>query len=571
MSTFHRKLRQILLKGGAVEEGALDASIIQAEQESRPLTELLIKQGLAKPKELLGLIAREIGLTPLDLTHVTADPDVAEFFSEELAKKYVVCPLSKIGPCLTVAMPDPFDVVKVDQLKLETKSEIRPVVALEEAVREAITRTYGPGSNRMEELLEGMSEGDVEVKAQLADADAANAHDISDSAEGSPAVKLVNMMVFQAIREKASDIHIEPFEKELRVRFRQDGMLKEVLMPPKNMAHAILSRIKIMAGLDIAERRKPQDGKFQVKVEGRQIDFRVSTLPVVHGEKAVMRILDQSNLALQLDTLGFEPKCLEDYAKAIKAPYGMILITGPTGSGKSTTLYSAINAIHHPHVNIVTVEDPVEYQIYGVNQVPVNNKREMTFAAGLRAILRQDPNIILIGEIRDKETIEIATNAALTGHLVLSTLHTNDAASTITRMMDMGLDAFMVSSSVLLICAQRLCRRLCEQCKQPVQIPDERLVTLGYKLEDMTGVQFFAPTTDGCGRCARGYKGRFALLETMPFTESIKRMVVSGKPIQEIKKQAIAEGMITLRNCALLNAMRGKTSLEEVARVTLAD
>jgi type IV pilus assembly protein PilB len=571
MSTFHRKLRQILLKGGAVEEAALDASITQAEQESRPLTELLIKQGLAKPKELLGLIAREIGLTPLDLGHVTADPEVTEFFSEELARKYVVCPLSKIGPCLTVAMPDPFDVVKIDQLRLETRSEIRTVVALEESVLEAITRTYGPGSNRMEELLEGMSEDDVKIKEGTADHDAANQHDISDSAEGSPAVKLVNMMVFQAIRDKASDIHVEPFEKELRVRFRQDGMLKEVLMPPKQMAHAILSRIKIMAGLDIAERRKPQDGKFQVKVEGRQIDFRVSTLPVVHGEKAVMRILDQTNLALQLDTLGFEPKCLEDYSKAIKAPYGMILITGPTGSGKSTTLYSAINAIHQPHVNIVTVEDPVEYQIFGVNQVPVNPKRELTFAAALRSILRQDPNVILIGEIRDKETIEIATKAALTGHLVLSTLHTNDAASTITRMMDMGLDAFMVSSSVLLICAQRLCRKLCDHCKQPAQIPEERLITLGYKPEQTSGVQFFTPTAEGCGRCARGYKGRFALLETMPFSESIKRMVVAGKPIQEIKKQAIAEGMITLRNCALLNAMRGKTSLEEVARVTLAD
>jgi type IV pilus assembly protein PilB len=348
-------------------------------------------------------------------------------------------------------------------------------------------------------------------------------------------------------------------------------MLKEVLQPPKAMATAIISRIKIMCGLDIAERRKPQDGKFQVKVEGRQIDFRVSTLPVVHGEKAVLRILDQSNLALQLDTLGFEPKCLEDYAKAIKSPYGMILITGPTGSGKSTTLYSAINAIHTPHVNIVTVEDPVEYQIHGVNQVPVNPKREMTFAAGLRAILRQDPNIILIGEIRDKETIEIAVKAALTGHLVLSTLHTNDAPSTITRMVDMGLDSFMVSSSVLLICAQRLARKLCEQCKQPAQIPPERLLSLGMREEEIEKATMFGPNPEGCGRCSKGYKGRFALLETLPFTEPIKRLVVQDKPILEVKKQAVEEGMITLRRAALLNAARGKTSMEEVVRVTLAD
>jgi len=569
MSTFHRKLRQILLKLGAVEEAAFDQAVAQAEQDSgRSLTEILVKQGLFQPKELLGLIAREIGLPPLDVSRVTPDPDAKEWFPEDLAKKYVVCPLTKIGTCITVAMPDPFDVVKVDQLRLETHADIRPVVALEESVKEAIQRAYGPGVSKMAEFLEGMNDDEVQVKASE---QAEVAHDITDLAEGSPAVKLVNVMVHQAIRDRASDIHIEPFEKEVRVRFRQDGMLKEVLQPPKAMATAIISRIKIMCGLDIAERRKPQDGKFQVKVEGRQIDFRVSTLPVVHGEKAVLRILDQSNLALQLDTLGFEPKCLEDYRRCIKAPYGMILITGPTGSGKSTTLYSAINEIHTPNVNIVTVEDPVEYQIHGVNQVPVNPKREMTFAAGLRAILRQDPNIILIGEIRDKETIEIAVKAALTGHLVLSTLHTNDAASTITRMVDMGLDSFMVSSSVLLICAQRLCRKLCEQCKQPVQIPAERLLSLGMTEEEIAQATLFGPTSEGCARCAKGYKGRFALLESMLFTEPIKRMVVQEKPVMEIKKQGIEEGMITLRRAALLNAMRGKTSMEEVVRVTLAD
>ncbi len=568
MSTFHRKLRQILLKGGAVEEAAFDQAAAQATQDHRSITETLIKQGLAKPKELLGLIACEIGLTPLDLTHVMPDVEAKEWFPEELAKKYVVCPISRIGSCITVAMPDPFDVVKVDQLRLETHSDVRPVVALEEAVRDAIQRCYGAGTSQMAELLEGMHEDEVELKAQESED---TAHDISELAEGSPAVKLVNAMVYQAIREKASDIHIEPFEKELRVRFRLDGMLKEVLQPPRAMAQAVLSRIKIMAGLDIAERRKPQDGKFQVKVEGRAIDFRVSTLPVVHGEKAVLRILDQGNLALQLETLGFEPKCLEDYRRSIKSPYGMILITGPTGSGKSTTLYSAINEIHTPNVNIVTVEDPVEYQIHGVNQVPVNPKREMTFAAALRSILRQDPNIILIGEIRDKETIEIAVKAALTGHLVLSTLHTNDAATTITRMVDMGLDSFMVSSSVLLICAQRLCRRLCEQCKQPVKIPIERTMSLGMTEAEAESATLFSPMADGCTRCSKGYKGRFAVLESLPFSETIKRMVVLDKPILEIKKQAIDEGMITLRRAALLNAARGKTSLEEVVRVTLAD
>ena len=568
MSTFHRKLRQILLKVGAVEEAAFDAASALAEQENRAITEILIKQGLAKPKDLLGLIARDIGLPPIDVSRVNPDPDAKEWFPEELARKFIVCPISKIGPCITVAMPDPFDVVKVDQIRLETHADIRPVVALEEMVRDAIQRCYGAGVSQMTELLEGMNDDDVEVAATKS---SETTHDITDVNEGSPAVKLVNMMVYQAIRDKASDIHIEPFEKEIRVRFRQDGMLKEVLQPPKQMATAILSRIKIMCGLDIAERRKPQDGKFQVKVEGRQIDFRVSTLPVVHGEKAVLRILDQSNLALQLDSLGFEPKCLDDYRRCIKSPYGMILITGPTGSGKSTTLYSALTEIHTPHVNIVTVEDPVEYQIHGVNQVPVNPKREMTFAAALRAILRQDPNVILVGEIRDKETIEIAVKAALTGHLVLSTLHTNDAASTITRMVDMGLDSFMVSSSVLLICAQRLARKLCEQCRQPALIPIERLMSHGMTQEEAEKATMFSPTPEGCGRCAKGYKGRFALLESLSFTETIKRMVVQCKPVQEIKKQAIEEGMITLRRAAILNAMRGKTSLEEVVRVTLPD
>ncbi len=567
MSTFHRKLRQILLKGGAVTEAAFDQAATQCEQDpQRSITEVLVKQGVAKSKDLLGLIAKEIGLTPLDLGHVTPDVDAKEWFSEELAKKHGVCPLSKIGNCITVAMSDPFDVVKIDQLRLETKSDVRPVVALEESVKEAIQRCYGPGTSEMAELLEGMHDDEVEVKANESET---NSHDITSETESAPAVKLVNAVVYQAIREKASDIHIEPFEKEVRIRFRQDGMLKEVLSPPKQMATAIVSRIKIMAGMDIAERRKPQDGKFQVKVEGRQIDFRVSVLPVVHGEKVVLRILDQSNLALQLESLGFEPKCLEDYRKSIRAPYGMILITGPTGSGKSTTLYSALGEIHSPHVNIVTVEDPVEYQIHGVNQVPVNPKREMTFAAALRSILRQDPNIILIGEIRDKETIEIATKAALTGHLVLSTLHTNDAVSTITRMIDMGLDAFMVSSSVLLICAQRLCRKLCEQCKQPVQVPSERLVSMGATAEEAKVATLFGPNAEGCGRCSKGYKGRFAVLETLLFTETIKRLVVQSRPLQEITEAAIAEGMVTLRRAAMLNAMRGKTSLEEVVRITL--
>ena len=338
------------------------------------------------------------------------------------------------------------------------------------------------------------------------------------------------------------------------------------------MQNAMVSRLKIMAKLDIAEKRKPQDGKFQMRLGNKKIDFRVSTLPVVWGEKVVLRILDSSNLSLDINELGFEDKCMEDYLWACDQPYGMILVTGPTGSGKSTTLYSAIAHIHEPEINIVTVEDPVEYTMEGINQVPISNARGLTFAAALRSILRQDPDVILLGEIRDKETIEIATKAALTGHLVLSTLHTNDAPSTITRMVDMGLDPFMVASSTLVICAQRLAKRLCSVCKEPYEIPKERLIELGLEESDFEKEEVHTHRPKGCGKCANGYKGRFALLETLRLTEPIKRLVIDGASVMELKKYAIQEeGMVTLRRAGLLNALRGVTSVEEVLRCTMAD
>ena len=514
------------------------------------------------------LISQEIGYPALDLARLTPDEDIRDQFPMEMTQKYGVCPISKIGTCLTVAMPDPFDIVKIDQLRLEARAEIRPVVALESAVKEALARLYATGVSELETLLEGINDDEVELNESRDEDTTLNIDEMKD---GSPAVKLVNMMVYQGIRDKASDIHIEPFEKVIRVRFRTDGVLREVLSPPKNLQSAIVSRIKIMAGLDIAERRKPQDGKFQVKVEGRAVDFRVSTLPMVHGEKTVLRILDGGNLALNLDSLGFEEQALTNFRYSIKQPYGMILITGPTGSGKSTTLYSALKEIYSPDTNFVTVEDPVEYQFEGINQVPVNPKRELTFSAALRSILRQDPDVIMIGEIRDRETIEIAVKAALTGHLVLSTLHTNDAASAVTRMVDMGLDPFLVSSSVLLICAQRLARKLCDNCKVPVEVPEERLKALGFRDEDLKEKLELFGASEGCGRCSNGYKGRFALLETMRMSDSIRRAVVEGASALALKAQALEEGMITLRRAALLNAGRGKTSLEEVARVTLDD
>jgi type IV pilus assembly protein PilB len=570
MSTFNRRLKQILAKSGSVPFDKLEEAFQTAETQKVSLVEMLGHSGLVESSTVLGLISREIGFPPIDLHRLTPDEDIDQVFPAELARKYGVCPISKIGPCLTVAMPDPFDIVKIDQLRLETRCEIRPVVALDVHVADLLRKIYDRGVSEMASLLEGMHEDEVELKASEFEDD--NTLDIQEMSEGSPAVKLVNLLIYQGIRDRASDIHIEPFEKTIRVRYRLDGVCKEVLSPPKNLQSAIVSRIKIMAGLDIAERRKPQDGKFQVKVEGRQVDFRVSTLPMVHGEKAVLRILDAGNLALNLDSLGFEPSALTDYRGAISQPYGMILITGPTGSGKSTTLYSALKEIYSPEINFVTVEDPVEYQLEGINQVPVNPKRELTFAAALRSILRQDPDVIMIGEIRDRETIEIAVKAALTGHLVLSTLHTNDAASAVTRMVDMGLDPFLVSSSVLLICAQRLARKLCDQCKQPVDVPRDRLLNMGFREEDFEEeFQLYRPGEKGCSRCANGYKGRFALLETLPMQDSLRRAIVEGASAIRIKDIGIENGMISLRRAAILNARRGKTSLEEVMRVTIGD
>jgi type IV pilus assembly protein PilB len=415
-----------------------------------------------------------------------------------------------------------------------------------------------------------MGETDLEIR-EGDSLDELDLEQLVEAGDDSPVVKFVNLVIYQGIKDKVSDIHVEPFERVVRVRFRADGNCYEAFKPPKALHNSIVSRVKIMCGLDIAERRKPQDGKFQIRVEGRQIDFRVSVLPTVHGEKVVMRILDGGNLALSLDTLGFEPQSLNDFREAIQASYGMILVTGPTGSGKSTTLYSAVKEILTDEMNFVTVEDPVEYQVFGVNQVQVSEKRGLTFAGALRSILRQDPDVIMIGEIRDTETIEIAIKAALTGHLVLSTLHTNDAPATISRMIDMGVDPFMVSSATLLVSAQRLARRLCKHCKVPMERPPaERLLAVGFTEEEASKAELMKPV--GCSRCKSGYAGRFALLETMPLNEDLQRMIIEGKSALDLKNRSIVQHkMITLRRCGILNALRGVTSVEEILRVTMPD
>ncbi len=571
MVSFNRRIVRILEETGLVEMETLAAASQVAKSGEKSVTEYLLEKKLMEGGQLLGVLADHLGVPPIDLDRIKVDEDTLEAFPIERARESGCVPIAKTGNILTLAVSNPFDVVQQDDLRLATGCDLRLALALEPTIQDSIDRIYASDNGgNLADILDEAEDPEMllrekkELDDEVVDLGA-------DAADGdAPVIKLVNLIIYNAIKASASDIHIEPFDKRVIIRYRVDGGLEVAMEPPKRMQRAIASRIKIMSSLDIAEKRKPQDGKFQVRAEGRQIDFRVSTLPTVHGEKIVMRILDAGNLALSLDKLGFEDKALNDFREAISSPYGMILVTGPTGSGKTTTLYSAVTEIMSPEDNFVTVEDPVEYQVEGINQVQVNVKSGLTFAAALRSILRQDPDTVMIGEIRDPETIDIAIKAALTGHLVLSTLHTNDAASTITRMVDMGVDPFMVVSATLLVSAQRLVRRLCTRCREPIDVKPAKLRSLGYTDDEVKGgIELHRAV--GCSRCAGGYAGRFALLETLPITEAIKRMVIDGHSAIEIRNKALEEGMISLRRAALANATRGNTSIEEVLRVTLGE
>jgi type IV pilus assembly protein PilB len=559
------KIQRLLVDAGLVS----GEDWKRAQEKGGSVIESLLSSGTLEENAFLEAIGRAASVPPIDISRITPDPMAIECLPQETCTEYGLLPLSKNGDVLTIAVSDPFDVLRLDDLKRRAGCQIRQVISQPAAIKRAIEKVFQTGAKEVESLLDEVKVGgelDVKVDAKTEDLDLAGA--ISEDA---PAVKLVNMIILQALKEKASDIHIEPGDKTLRVRVRIDGNMKLVMTPPKVILNAMISRLKIMAQLDIAERFQPQDGKFQIRYEGRSIDFRLSILPVVGGEKAVMRILDGGSLALKLEQMGYETRSLEDIRKAISASYGMMLVTGPTGSGKSTTLYSCVHEVATPDVNVVTVEDPVEYRMDGINQVPVNPKRGLTFAGALRSILRQDPDVILVGEIRDTETADIAIKAALTGHLVLSTLHTNDAPSTITRLMDMGVDPFMVSSSLLCIGAQRLARKLCEGCRKPIDLPENELLAVGYTKEEISSVKLFQPNATGCGRCNAGYRGRFAILETLYLDDTLKRMVVERRSSLELKAEAVRQGMVTLRRVGLMNAMRARTSLEEVLRVTMED
>jgi type IV pilus assembly protein PilB len=568
MAKVSPKIKRLLVAEGLV---ALESWESAARGDQDPIKALL-GSGELSEGSLLEVMGRSAGVPPVDLRRVKPDSTAVDSVSPDLCRQRSFLPISKNGDVLTIAVSDPFDVLLFDDLKRLTHCSVRTLFAHSVMIAAALDEVLDGGKGKVDQLVSDASgDSELEVKEE-SDAETQDIEKSSDKAgEDAPAVKLANAIVLGALKAKASDIHIEPGEKTGRVRYRVDGRLRQIMSPPKSILPALTSRLKILASLDIAERHKPQDGKFRIRFQGRNIDFRLSILPVVGGEKSVIRILDTGSMAMKLETMGYEPKAYQDIKAAIDSPYGMLLVTGPTGSGKSTTLYSCVQAVATPEVNVTTVEDPVEYRMDGIAQVPVNPKRGTTFAGALRSILRQDPDIVLVGEIRDRETADIAVKAALTGHLVLSTLHTNDAAATITRLVDMGIDPFMVSSSLLCVVAQRLGRKLCEQCKIAVEDPVEgELRAHGFVDEDFKrGFQLFEANREGCPRCTGGYKGRFPIVETMPMTQDLRRMIVEGESKDKLKDRAVAEGMLTLRRVALLNAMRGVTSIQEVLRVTL--
>ena len=571
---FYQRIRKVLLKHGVLEEPKADEAAALADKENKGFVDILVEREMIDEMGYLSAISLETNIPPVDVEKVPSSEEALQAINEELAGYYCVLPLSKIGNVLTLAVGNPFDILRLDDVRTLTNCDLRPLVSCGPVGRRAIQKAYHPETQEVTPevaaAISGVDDSMLEVKAPAQDVIDLSA--AMKEGEGSPIIKIVNTLVAQALREGASDIHIEAYERGTIVRFRNDGVLKDVAAPPKSMHNAILSRIKVMSQLDVAERRIPQDGKFQVRFEGRQVDFRVSILPCVHGEKAVVRLLDSSKLNLGISQLGYEPAAEDAFRRSLGASYGMVLLTGPTGSGKSTTLYASLREVLDPEENVVTIEDPVEYQLEGVIQTPVNVKAGLTFATALRSVLRQDPDIIMVGEIRDSETADIAVKAAVTGHLVLSTLHTNDAASAITRLTDMGVDAFMVASSVVLVAAQRLCRRLCENCKVPMDAipPKDQLLRMGFLEEDMDKIEGLRRPS-GCAACAGGYRGRFAIIEALEVDNEMRKMVIAERPAQDIKRYALAQGMLTLRRTGLLNAMRGKTSLEEVLRMTMGD
>jgi len=563
------RLGELLVREKLISLQQLRQAQDEQKKTGQNLGYALARLGYVNDEEITNFLSNQYRLPAINLDEYEIDPEVLKIVSKEVCFKHGIVPVSRSGSSLIVAMSDPTNLHAIDDIKFLSGYNVEPVVASETSITAAVERYYNAGPS-YEEVLEDFQLEDDDIDFG-ADADAANTMELEKASEDAPVVRLVNVLLLNAIKKRVSDIHVEPYEKRLRVRYRVDGVLQEEMSPPLKLKNALISRLKIMSQLDIAERRLPQDGRIKLKLgKGREMDFRVSVLPTMWGEKVVLRLLDKSNLQLDMTKLGFDPKPMADFQWAIDQPWGMVLVTGPTGSGKTTTLYSALSSLNQPGVNISTAEDPVEYNLHGINQCQMHEEIGLNFAAALRAFLRQDPDTIMVGEIRDFETAEIAVKAALTGHMVLSTLHTNDAPATISRLLNMGVEPFLITASVNLVLAQRLARRVCAECKTEADVDKQVLLDLGATPEQAEGAKVMKGR--GCPACNNsGYRGRVALYEVMRFTDTLKEKVLEGASTAELKMAAIRGGMCSLRMSGILKILEGVTTPEEVGRVTMAD
>jgi type IV pilus assembly protein PilB len=576
VKSFGERIADALMADGLIHPKQVEELLELQKQKGTRLIKLIAEKGLVSDQDMTVSMGRVLNVPPINLSRLAIPSDVAEIVPRDMAHNHKVIPLARLENKLLLAMADPLNVLAIDDVRRITKMEVSPMIASEKAIMDKLAQVDSAQSGSMEDIIQDVQkQAEMEAEAESLETvkealdDSSNIDKLAAAGEEAPVIKLANLILVQAIKERASDIHIEPFEKMVRLRYRVDGALVDRTSPPKNMQVALMSRLKIMASLDIAERRLPQDGRMRVKVLGKDFDLRVSFLPTVHGEKCVLRVLDKSNLSGSLEKIGMDPDTFKRFKAAVDAPHGLILVTGPTGSGKTTTLYSALNELNRPEYNIITVEDPVEFQIAGINQVPTKKEIGLTFASALRSILRQDPDIVMIGEIRDTETAEIAVEASLTGHQVLSTLHCNDAPGAIARLDDMGIQPFLISSAVILSCAQRLMRRICLNCKEPVQYPDKMYEDLDIPTDFYQGVTLYRGR--GCERCGNtGYAGRLAIIEVMTVSDEIRKLVIERASAMEVGKVAVAQGMKTLRVAALDKVRQGLTTLEQTLVVTAA-
>jgi type IV pilus assembly protein PilB len=577
IKSFAERIADALVEDGLLSANQIEELLERQKKEGARLVKLLIDKDkqYVSHDDLAVCMGRVLNVSPINLARINIQPDIVDLVPRETAHNHRVVPVSRLENKLFLAMADPLNVLAIDDVRRITKLEIAPLIASEKAIAEKLSAFDSAKSGSMEDIIQDAekkrdAENDADtIESVKENVEEMNLDQLAASSEEAPVIKLANLIILQAIKDRASDIHLEPFEKVMRLRYRIDGVLIDATPPPKQLQLALASRLKIMSNLDIAERRLPQDGRMRVKVSGKDFDLRVSALPTVHGEKMVLRVLDKSNLSASLDKLGLDEGTFKQFKVAIDAPHGLILVTGPTGSGKTTTLYSALNELNNPQWNIITVEDPVEFQIPGINQVPTKKEIGLSFASALRSILRQDPDIIMIGEIRDTETAEIAIEAALTGHQVLSTMHCNDAPGAIARLDDMGIAPFLISSSVVLSCAQRLMRRICSHCKEPLTYPTKMFEDLGINPNLFDGVQLYRGR--GCDRCKNsGYAGRMAIIEAMTVTDQIRKLIIARGSTRDMAKIAVNEGMRTLRMVALDRARDGASTLEQVLVTTSA-